>query len=93
MKSVNTTTSKIGVHRIKICGYCGKAEGRHYAKHNTEKHPGQDPLIWNPNCDLLDDPWCSNWKEMIENPKVKVLEKLSNFKRGVGSLKGIASRS
>jgi hypothetical protein len=54
-------------------------------------------LIWNPDEELKEDPWCSNWKEIAtnSNPLVKIapIEKLSNFKRGVGSAKGLDNRS
>jgi hypothetical protein len=97
VSSGNTTTSKHGVCKIKICGYCGKAEGPHYAKHNKEKHPGQEPLILNPDEEPKETPWCTNWKEIATNPnpdvKIDPIGKLSNFKRGVGSIKGTANRS
>jgi hypothetical protein len=87
-KSSATNRSK-----IKICGYCGKAEGPHYAYHNKEKHPGQEPLIWDKESDLLEAAWCTNWREIVDNPKAKAIGKLSIFEKGFGSAKSIAKRS
>ena len=97
VKSVNTTMSKHRVHKTKICGYCGKAERDHYADHNKKKHLGKPPLEWNPDEDLKETPWCTNWKEIATNPNPKVkiapIGKLAIYERGFGSVKGISNRS
>lgn len=89
----SSATNKTSRHKIKICGYCGKGEGPNYQRHNDEKHSGQVPLIWNPDEDLKETSWCTNWKEMIEDPKATAIEKLASYERGFGSLKGIENRS
>ena len=67
----SSNTNKTSRHRVKICAYDGKPEGPNYVWH-AKVHHGGIPKEWVEGEPLLDEPWCSNWKEIIADKTKKV---------------------
>ena len=63
---------------IKVCATCGKAEGKHWARHWKQQHPLEEIK------ELLPDqaptrPFDINWVYLIKDKKVQELFKTSNL--------------
>ncbi len=70
--------SKHGIHNLKICAFCGKQEGKHWARHCELRHNGVKQE-W----DHISEPkeaWCENWKEVHGGAKPKNIH--SSFRPG-----------
>jgi len=63
-----TTKSKHNVYNDKVCAYCGKQEGPHWAYHCKTKHDGLKKE-WDGESELIGTPWCSNWREVHDGAK------------------------
>lgn len=61
---ISSATRKSSGHRIKICAYDGKPEGKNYASHAKVHHDGV-PKEWVAGEPLLEEPWCENWDDVI----------------------------
>jgi hypothetical protein len=61
-------------YKIKVCATCGKAEGKHWARHWKLRHPSEviNELI--PG-EAPSHPYDENWVYLIKDPKVKTLFK------------------
>ena len=55
--------------RIKICAYDGKPEDKYYVYHAKIHHDGK-AKEWIEGEPLIEEPWCKNWKEIIDGPSV-----------------------
>ena len=63
-----STKSKHNVYNLKVCAFCGKKEGPHWAFHCKTKHGGIRKE-WNGQDELIEAPWCENWREVLNGAK------------------------
>jgi hypothetical protein len=69
----STVSKRTNKSRKKVCAYCGKVEYGDFARHGNNQHPGMEKKEWVPGEELLDEPYCENWKEIIEDEEIKPL--------------------
>ena len=78
LSQVSGTSKTANRNRTKICAYDGKPESSNYVGH-ANIHHGGIPKEWIPGEELLEKPWCSNWKEVIKDNNVTPMDTLLKF--------------
>ena len=63
-------------YKIKVCATCGKAEGKHWARHWKLRHPSEVINELVPG-EAPSHPYDENWLYLIKDPKVKERFRLS----------------
>ena len=71
----SSTTNR---NKPKVCGIDGKRETSNYFNHNKVHHGGEK-MEWDEITDV-ENPWCSNWREIILNPTVNPIGVRTEFK-------------
>jgi predicted alpha/beta hydrolase family esterase len=61
-------------YKTKVCSTCGKAEGKHWARHWKLRHPSEEINELLPGEDPS-HPYDENWVYLIKDQKVKKLFK------------------
>jgi hypothetical protein len=59
-------------YKIKVCATCGKAEGKHWARHWKLHHPSEVINELVPG-EAPSHPYDENWVYLIKDPKMKEL--------------------
>ena len=54
-------------HITKVCACCGKQSRGEWVRHFTRNHVDTHPSQWDGISALLGEPWCENWKEVIQD--------------------------
>ena len=52
-------------HKVKVCAKCGRAEGKHWARHWRQHHPGSNAIELIPG-EVPIDPYDEGWLYLIQ---------------------------
>ena len=61
-------------HKIKVCSYCGKSEGKNWARHWNQQHPSEEIKELAPG-QAPNTPFDENWLYIINDKTVQELFK------------------